>query len=285
MLKILNLLFCSLGLLVTSTAFAGRYDKEMKLLEKNTADFIAVSEKKLADLDAVIKAWEQIDGYSKEITAILKFRVNTVNPNADDSIKQLQALNDEKVYVENTLEGLSVIKPKMMAAAKNIKKLLEIVPTVKEKTLLKLSNVLNSADEIESTFKNRKLDVDASLETWRLWQLEIAAEAQAKNQYTVMNSLEVVKTLDQISGAFSILNLNFFIAIKNREYQDAENILQGYAWFKSVFPFFFTDKITNQDQSELLNQIIANAETEQQEMTKALERIAAKSVLSSSLSL
>lgn len=257
----------------------------MKLLEKNTADFIAVSEKKLADLDAVIKAWEQIDGYSKEITAILKFRVNTINPNADDSIKQLQALNDEKVYVENTLEGLSVIKPKMMAAAKNIKKLLEIVPAVKEKTLLKLSNVLNSADEIESTFKNRKLDVDASLETWRLWQLEIAAEAQAKNQYTVMNSLEVVKTLDQISGAFSILNLNFFIAIKNREYQDAENILQGYAWFKSVFPFFFTDKITNQDQSELLNQIIANAETEQQEMTKALERVAAKSVLSSSLSL
>lgn len=269
----------------TSNAFAGRYDNEMKLIEKNSADFVAINEKKLADLNAIIAAWSQLDEYSNDLTALVKLHVNTVMENADPSIKQLQTLNDEKIYVENTLAGISVLKPKMLAVAANITKLLEAAPVVKQKSLQKLEYVIADVEDLESTFNSRKVQVDANLEAWREWQMEIAAEAQVKNNYSVMSSLEVIKTLDQINGALSILNLNFLTAIKNRDYEEAEYILQGHAWLKSIFPFFFADKITSKDQSDLLNQIIDNAEEEQQMMIKTLERVVAKSLLLKSVTL
>ena len=84
--------------------------------------------------------------------------------------------------------------------------------------------------------------------------------------------------LNQINTAFSILNMNFLLAMKNRDYEDAENILQGYARLRSVFPIFYSDKITNINQSQLLQQILNSTESEQAEMTKLVEKNAQKMV-------
>jgi hypothetical protein len=276
MKKVIILISYSLCILTTSNAFAGRYDNEMKVIEKNSSDFVAVNEKKLADLSAIISAWTKLDEYSSELTALIKIHIKTVNKNANASVQKLQAYNDEKIYVENTLAGIAVLKPKMLASAANITNLLDAVPVVKQKSLQKLENILAELKDLESTFNSRKIQVDGNLVAWRAWQMDIAREAEVKNNYSVMSSLEVVKTLDQVNGALSILNLNFLIAIKNRDYAEAENILQGHSWLKSIFPFFFADKITNQDQSDLLNQIIENAEVEQLKMTRTLEKIVEK---------
>ena len=94
----------------------------------------------------------------------------------------------------------------------------------------------------------------------------------------MMESLEVIQTLNKINNAFSILKMNFLLAMKNRDYEDAENILQGHARLRSVFPMFFYDKITNNNQSQLLKQILNTTDSEQIEMTKILERYALKIV-------
>lgn len=148
-MKKLIVLFSLCSLSINYALADNRYDKEIKLIEKNTADFIALSEKKLAQLDEILAAWTELEEYSKELTSIIKLRVHSVNGNMGESIKQLQAYNDEKTYVENTLVGFSVLRPKIEAVIKNITKLLDNVPSIKEKCQKKLDNVLTSLDEQE----------------------------------------------------------------------------------------------------------------------------------------
>ena len=274
-------LWTVLTFLITSmnvASAANLYVNETKLIEKNTADFIKFSKQNLAEFNILKDAWKQLSIYIDDITSIVKLRVHTVDDNADETIRRLQALNDEKVYVENTLAGLSVIKPKINVLAKKITELIEKYPGIKEANLKNLSTILNNVADLDVTLRGRKEKVDLDLKKWREWQFEIAKKAKEKHQYEVMESLEVIHSLNQINTAFSILNMNFLLAMKNRDYEDAENILQGYARLRSVFPIFYSDKITNINQSQLLQQILNSTESEQAEMTKLVEKNAQKMV-------
>ena len=262
-----------------NSAFAGyRYEAETKLIKKNTEDFIRFSQENLAEFNVLRATWNDLDIQVNEIGSVLNLRVDTMDPKADESIQQLQAINDEKVYVENTMASLSVIRPKINVIAKKITELIEKYPGIKEANLKNLSTILGNIDDLAETFKDRKKKVDEAQEKWREWQFKIAKKAKEKYQYEVMESLEVIQTLNKINNAFSILKMNFLLAMKNRDYEDAENILQGYARLRSVFPMFFSDKITNNNQSQLLKQILSTTDSEQIEMTKILERYALKIV-------
>ncbi len=207
-------LWTVLTFLITSmnvASAANLYVNETKLIEKNTADFIKFSKQNLAEFNILKDAWKQLSIYIDDITSIVKLRVHTVDDNADETIRRLQALNDEKVYVENTLAGLSVIKPKINVLAKKITELIEKYPGIKEANLKNLSTILNNVADLDVTLRGRKEKVDLDLKKWREWQFEIAKKAKEKHQYEVMESLEVIHSLNVNRRSPPSGIINYFI--------------------------------------------------------------------------
>ena len=268
-----------------NVTFAGnRYENETKIIEKNTADFIKINQQKIAEFNVLKDAWNQLSNQVKEIGSILSLKVNTVDTKADESIKRLQEINDEKVYVESTIASMSIVRAKINVIAAKIKELIEKYPGIKEANLKNLSIVISNVSIAENTMRERKKKVDVMLEQWMAWQFDIAKKAKEKHQYEIMSESEVIHTLNRINTTFSILKMNFLLALKNSDYEDAENILQGFARLRSVFPLFFSDKITNKNQSQLLKQILNSTEIDQSHMAGLIEKNAKKIVKFKSVS-
>ena len=268
-----------------NVTFAGnRYENETKIIEKNTADFIKINQQKIAEFNVLKDAWNQLSNQVKEIGSILSLKVNTVDTKADESIKRLQEINDEKVYVESTIASMSIVRAKINVIAAKIKELIEKYPGIKETNLKNLSLVISNVNIAENTIRERKKKVDVMLEQWMAWQFDIAKKAKEKHQYEIMSESEVIHTLNRINTTFSILKMNFLLALKNSDYEDAENILQGFARLRSVFPLFFSDKITNKNQSQLLKQILNSTEIDQSHMAGLIEKNAKKIVKFKSVS-
>ena len=268
-----------------NVTFAGnRYENETKIIEKNTADFIKINQQKIAEFNVLKDAWNQLSNQVKEIGSVLSLKVNTVDTKADESIQRLQEINDEKVYVESTIASMSIVRAKINVIAAKIKELIEKYPGIKEANLKNLSLVISNVNIAENTIRERKKKVDVMLEQWMAWQFDIAKKAKEKYQYEIMSELEVIHTLNRINTTFSILKMNFLLALKNSDYEDAENILQGFARLRSVFPLFFSDKITNKNQSQLLKQILNSTEADQSHMTGLIEKNAKKIVKFKSVS-
>ena len=268
-----------------NVTFAGnRYENETKIIEKNTADFIKINQQKIAEFNVLKDAWNQLSNQVKEIGSILSLKVNTVDTKADESIQRLQEINDEKVYVESTIASMSIVRAKINVIAAKIKELIEKYPGIKEANLKNLSLVISNVNIAENTIRERKKKVDVMLEQWMAWQFDIAKKAKEKHQYEIMSESEVIHTLNRINTTFSILKMNFLLALKNSDYEDAENILQGFARLRSVFPLFFSDKITNKNQSQLLKQILNSTEIDQSHMAGLIEKNAKKIVKFKSVS-
>ena len=268
-----------------NVTFAGnRYENETKIIEKNTADFIKINQQKIAEFNVLKDAWNQLSNQVKEIGSVLSLKVNTVDTKADESIQRLQEINDEKVYVESTIASMSIVRAKINVIAAKIKELIEKYPGIKETNLKNLSLVISNVNIAENTIRERKKKVDVMLEQWMAWQFDIAKKAKEKYQYEIMSELEVIHTLNRINTTFSILKMNFLLALKNSDYEDAENILQGFARLRSVFPLFFSDKITNKNQSQLLKQILNSTEIDQSHMAGLIEKNAKKIVKFKSVS-
>ena len=268
-----------------NVTFAGnRYENETKIIEKNTADFIKINQQKIAEFNVLKDAWNQLSNQVKEIGSILSLKVNTVDTKADESIQRLQKINDEKVYVESTIASMSIVRAKINVIAAKIKELIEKYPGIKEANLKNLSLVISNVNIAENTIRERKKKVDVMLEQWMAWQFDIAKKAKEKHQYEIMSESEVIHTLNRINTTFSILKMNFLLALKNSDYEDAENILQGFARLRSVFPLFFSDKITNKNQSQLLKQILNSTEIDQSHMAGLIEKNAKKIVKFKSVS-
>ena len=268
-----------------NVTFAGnRYENETKIIEKNTADFIKINQQKIAEFNVLKDAWNQLSNQVKEIGSVLSLKVNTVDTKADESIQRLQEINDEKVYVESTIASMSIVRAKINVIAAKIKELIEKYPGIKETNLKNLSLVISNVNIAENTIRERKKKVDVMLEQWMAWQFDIAKKAKEKHQYEIMSESEVIHTLNRINTTFSILKMNFLLALKNSDYEDAENILQGFARLRSVFPLFFSDKITNKNQSQLLKQILNSTEIDQSHMAGLIEKNAKKIVKFKSVS-
>jgi hypothetical protein len=189
-----------------------------------------------------------------------------------DDMKYHQDLIDQKVYLENALVGVGIIVPKIEASSRKVEAILgECCGDVQEIKRKKNDKILGNLERLETKLKARKEEIEQNLKAWDVWQMKVAQEAKDRYQYEVMSHLEVIQSLDKISGTLSVLNTNFYLALKSHDYIDAENILQGYAWVRATFPIFFSDKITNESQFQLLSQIKDEAEFEQREMTDYLK--------------
>ncbi len=259
--------YLKLLFLITSPLSADTsYQDEINAVRLRTATLIDHGRERIDQLEQFKSAWAKIGFYSSELSELAEMRMEPQGYPNDFALLSLHELTFENVLVETLQDRLNQITPKIEEALQSADKIIVQYPDVHNLQNPLKDQVLTSLHELKETLDERKVQVEDNLAVWRQWQMAVALQAEISHQGQLIDQLAVYNDIGQVKVIFNRLWLDTLHKIYERDFPAARQMLAGYAWFKSIVPLYFADKLTTQDQTDFLTDILNEAQEKQTEL-------------------
>jgi NlpC/P60 family len=264
-----KIVICLGFLLFAASALSAEnpYQDEINAVKARTATLIEHGRERIDQLDQFKNAWGTIEYYANELSELTQMRMDLQAYPNDPTLYSLHEMTFEKVLVDTLQDRLSRIIPKIELSLQTADNVVGQCPDLNHFQNPLKDEILTNLHDLKESIDARKVQAEANLDIWRQWQMEVAFQAEISHQGELIDELTLYNDIGQVKIIFNRLWLDTLHKIYERDYPAARQMLAGYAWFKSIVPLYFADKLTTQDQKDFLTDILNEAEEKGIELT------------------
>lgn len=260
------IIFISINLcFISSYAFADlKYAEEINVIRTQRNEFISISSGKF---NALRRHNHYLEIINKQLHELEKTSQDSFqyNPQKSESSNKLSKLFSLNMMMDNSLRKIDLLETAIPFEFDEAAKELEEFPELMTKFKGKKESILKNIQKIKQKILTEKEKTQKLMKDWEQYNVNLSLKTYSRSLDDRYTEKEFISSIKKITIAVGEILSEFAVALKNGDYQKADEILIGLSFTKNNLDQFFLTKLTTDGRVKdytVLRNYIAKTESD-----------------------